>query len=447
MLLRLAAALVIVALPLQAAEVSSFDLDNGLEVVVIEDHRAPVVVHMVWYRVGAADEPAGHSGIAHFLEHLMFKGTDELEAGEFSEVVAANGGSDNAFTSFDYTAYFQRVAADRLELMMKMEADRMRDLDIRADTVATERDVVLEERNQRTDNDPGSIFGEQRSAAQYLSHPYGVPVIGWRHEIAALTLDDAVGFYQEHYAPNNAILVVAGDVDPAEVQRLAEKHYGPLDPNPALRPRVRPQEPPQLSERHLTYRDPRVAQPYVIRTYLAPERDPGDQTEAAALVMLSELLGGSPTTSYLGRRLQFDDKVALHTSAFYSGLAVDDTTFGVVVVPAPGVTLEEGEAALDTAIADFLAEGIDDAQFERVKMQIRASDIYGDDNLQALARRYGQGLATGLSIADIEAWPGILDAVTEDDVIAAARRVFDRRHSVTGFLSAPDDSEPVEVTQ
>ena len=442
MLLRLALLLTLFALPLRAAEVSEFTLDNGLDVVVVEDHRAPVVVHMVWYRVGAADEPVGRSGIAHFLEHLMFKGTDELDAGEFSDIVAAQGGSDNAFTSHDYTAYFQRVAADRLELMMEMEADRMRDLDIRADSVATERDVVLEERNTRTENEPGALFGEQRSAAQYLAHPYGIPVIGWRHELAELSLEDAVDFYAEHYAPNNATLIVAGDVTPEEVRRLAEAHYGPLEPNPDIAPRIRSQEPPQLAERRLTYEDPRVAQPYLVRTYLAPERDPGAQEEAAALTILSELLGGSPMTSVLGRKLQFqEDPVALYTSAFYGGLSVDDTTFGLTVVPVPGVSLEEAEAALDTALAEFIETGVDADHLDRIKMQIRAADIYADDNVQALARRYGQGLSVGLTLDDIEAWPDILQSVTEADVMGAAREVLDRRRAVTGYLTAPEPAE------
>src|SRR6056297_2795767 len=219
------------AMPLRAETVSGFTLDNGLEVVVIEDTRAPVVVHMLWYRVGAADEPPGKSGIAHFLEHLMFKGTDTLAPGEFSETVKANGGSDNAFTSWDYTGYFQRVAADRLPLMMEMEADRMRNLAMSEDDVRTERQVILEERSQRVDSDPASQFGEQRRAAQYLNHPYGIPIIGWRHEMETLDQDAALDFYRQYYAPNNAILIVAGDADPDEVRRLAEKHYGPIPAN------------------------------------------------------------------------------------------------------------------------------------------------------------------------------------------------------------------------
>jgi zinc protease len=430
--------------PLSAAEVTTFTLDNGMDVVVLEDHRAPVAVNMVWYRVGSADEPPGKSGIAHYLEHLMFKSTETLESGEFSRVVAANGGTDNAFTSYDYTAYFQRVAADRLELMMEMEADRMVNLRLTPEEAATELQVILEERNERVENDPGALFGEQRDAAQYMNHPYGIPIIGWRHEMEGLTLEDAKAFYRRHYAPNNAILIVAGDVEPEQVRAMAERHFGPIPANPDIPERARPAEPPQLSERRLSYADPRVAQPYVIRTYLAPERDAGDQREAAALLMLSEILGGSGQTSVLARKLQFESQVAVYASAFYGGVSLDDTTFGLIVVPAEGVGLAEVEAALDAAVAEFLADGIDDDQLERIRTQIRASLIYEEDDIQSLARRYGMALASGLTVKDVEAWPTLLKEVTEEEILDAAARVFDRRNAVTGWLKSPETEEVLQ---
>ena len=437
----LAGALVALGAALPAAAqpaVSDFELENGLKLVVIEDHRAPVVVHMVWYRAGSADEAPGTSGIAHYLEHLLFKGTDELEAGEFSETVAANGGTDNAFTSYDYTAYFQRVAADRLGLMMEMEADRMVDLDIRQEDILVERDVVIEERAQRTDSDPGALLGEQRMAAQYLNHPYGRPIIGWRHETDALTLEDALLFYGTHYAPNNAVVVVAGDVEPEAALALAEEHYGGLAPNPAIAERERPQEPPQVAARRIVKEDTRVGQPYVVRTYLAPERDPGAQEEAAALTILARVLGGSPTTSVLGQRLQLGTGEAVWTSAFYSGVSLDDTTFGLVVVPAEGVTLEEAEAALDRELAAFVEEGVDAAQLERIKFQLRASEVYEGDDVAATARRYGAALTSGLTVEDVEGWPDLLQAVTAEEVVEAARRVLDPRASVTSWLTRPE---------
>lgn len=335
---------------------TTFRLDNGLDVVVIEDHRAPVVVHMVWYRVGAADEAPGKSGIAHFLEHLMFKGTETRPPGAFSAIVEANGGNDNAFTSWDYTGYFQRVAADRLALMMELEADRMANLRLPEAEVLTERDVVLEERGQVVESRPGAVLGEQLRAAQFLNHPYGIPIIGWRHEIAALTRADALAFYAAHYAPNNAILVVAGDVTAGQVRALAEQHYGPIGARP-IPPRLRPQEPPQPAERRVILRDARVAQPYIARQYLAPPRRPGEQAEPAALTVLAALLGGTGATSVLGRALEFDARVAIYTDASYRGVAVDSALFSIGVVPAEGVGMAEAEAALDAALARFLAEG------------------------------------------------------------------------------------------
>ena len=413
--------------------VTNFTLDNGMEVIVIEDHRAPAVQQMVWYRAGSADEPIGSSGVAHFLEHLLFKATDKMEAGEFSATVARNGGRDNAFTSYDYTAYFQRVAADRLELMMQMEADRMKNIRLTPENIRTERGVILEERNQRTDNSPGALFNEQMNAAQYLNHRYGVPIIGWRHEMEELDLDDALSFYETYYSPNNAILIVSGDVYPDEVRRLAEKYYGVIPANPDLPERLRTQEPPQTAERRLLFRDQRVAQPYVSRSYLASERDPGAQEKAAALTLLAEILGGG-TTSFLAEKLQFDSQVATYTGAFYNGGTLDDTSFDVVVVPSQGVTLEEAEAALDTTLAAFLETGVDTGQLDRIKRQLRADQIYARDDAERVANRYGRALAIGLTVEDVQAWPDILDAVTADDIMAAAREVFDKRRSVTGWL-------------
>ena len=423
------------AMPAHAADdaVTTFTLDNGMEVVVVEDHRAPVVQQMVWYRAGSADEPKGQSGVAHFLEHLLFKGTDTLKPGEFSATVAANGGEDNAFTSYDYTAYYQRVAADRLPLMMEMESDRMVNLNLSENDIATERNVILEERNQRTENNPRALFGEQMNAAQYLNSRYGVPVIGWKHEMEELSLEDALSFYSTYYAPNNAILVVSGDVEPEEVKRLAEEYYGVIPANPDLPPRLRAEEPPQTAARRLTYKDPRVAQELVNRSYLAPERDSGAQEKAAALTLLAEILGGG-TTSYLAEKLQFDSTVAVWTGAFYNGTSLDDATFEFYVVPSEGVSLQEAEDALDETLTQFMADGVDPEQLERIKMQLRAAQIYERDNVDGIGNRYGRALAIGLTVEDVQDWPDILQAVTEDDIMAAARDLLHEETSVTGWL-------------
>ena len=413
--------------------VTTFTLDNGMDVVVIEDSRAPVVTHMVWYRAGSADEFPGTSGVAHFLEHLLFKGTDTLAPGELSATVARNGGTDNAFTSYDYTAYFQRVASDRLELMMRLESDRMVNVRLSEEDILTEREVIIEERNQRTENSPGALFREQKNAAQFLNHRYGVPVIGWRHEMVTLDLDAALAYYKRFYAPNNAILVVAGDVTPEGVKALAQQYYGVLEPNPELTKRARPTEPPQTAERRVIFRDARVAQPYVSRSYLAPERDAGAQREAAALTLLAELLGGG-TTSYLTERLQFESQKAVYTAAFYNGESLDDTDFTVLVVPADGVTLPEAEAAMDEAIESFISKPIDKAALARIKMQIRASQIYARDDVGNLANVYGSALTSGLTVQDVQDWPKVLDSITPDEIIAAAKSVFNLDRSVTGYL-------------
>lgn len=416
-------------------QVSTFDLDNGMEVVVIEDHRAPVVVHMMWYRAGSADEQPGVSGVAHFLEHLLFKATDNMEAGEFSKTVAANGGSDNAFTSYDYTAYFQRVASDRLELMMQMEADRMVNLRLTEADILTEREVIIEERNQRTENDPNALFGEQASAALYMNHRYGVPVIGWRHEMETLELPDTLEYYEQFYAPNNAILIVAGDVTPQEVKEMAERHYGPLKANPVLEPRARPQEPVHNVERRLVFEDPRVSQPYVRRSYLAPERDSEDQKTAAALMLGANLLGDGQT-SFMTQKLQFEDKTAVFATAYYRGTSLDDTSFTTIVVPVPGVSLSEAEAQMDAVLEEFMETPIDQAHLARIKSQMRASRIYAKDNVQGLANSYGRALTSGLTIADILAWPDVVESITEEDIKSAMRTVLNNKSSVTGWLTS-----------
>jgi zinc protease len=351
--------------------------------------------------------------------------------------VAAHGGSHNAFTSFDYTGYFQRVAADRLDLMMQMEADRMTGLQLSPDDITVERNVVIEERNQRTESAPGALFNEHLQAALFLNHPYGVPIIGWMHELETLNYDDAMAFYKQHYAPNNAILVVAGDVTPQEVKALAEQYYGVVPANREVAPRARRQEPPHRAARRVMFRDERVAQPFFARAYLAPERNSGDQRIAAALVYLAELLGGSGATSVLGQALQYDTRQAIYTSAQYSPTALDHSSFSLVAVPAPEVPLQQIEDAVDATIANFLTHGIDIERFERIKSQFRASEIYAMDNVSGIARRYGAALTRGLTVADVHAWPQIVQSVTPQEVMEIAEQLFDEKASVTGWMMGP----------
>ncbi|MEL7463196.1 MAG: pitrilysin family protein [Pseudomonadota bacterium] len=422
-----------------APNVSSFTLENGMKGVVIEDNRAPVVTHMVWYRVGSADEPPGKSGIAHFFEHLMFKGTDEIPEGAFSKIVAENGGQDNAFTSYDFTGYFQRIASDRLELVMKMEADRMTDLRLTEALVAPERDVVLEERNQRTENNPGALFGEQMDAALYQNHPYGIPIVGWKSEIEDLSLQDALDFYDDWYGPDNAILVVAGDVSVEEVKRLAEIHYGPI-PAKGIAERARPAEPPHRAARRLEMEDPRVRQPYVLRRYLTPSRRTGGDEMAASLAMLAEVAGGGGVTSRLAKKLQLEDRIAINTGAYFRGSGYDYGEFVWFGVPAEGVSLDDIEAGIEGVMAEIAANGPTEAELERAKTIIRASEIYAQDSQQGLARRYGAGLTAGLTIERIESWTDTLAAVTAEDVKAAANEWLREEYSVTGRLLQAEEA-------
>lgn len=421
------------ALNAQDLAVSQDRLDNGLEIVVIEDHRAPIVTHMLWYKVGSADEPLGKSGIAHYLEHLMFKGTDTLGVGEFSKIVRENGGSDNAFTSFDYTGYFQRIAADRLDLVMGMEADRMVNLKIPQGEYAPELGVVLEERNQRTDSNPNALLSEQRRAAQFSHHPYGRPIIGFRNEVEQLTPQDVMDFYKAHYAPNNAILVVAGDVTPESVRVLANKHFGDIPANPAITERIRPSEPPRNASIRLVMEDPRIGQPYIIRSYPAPVRETGDQKEAAIATMLAEVLGGSGVTSFLGRRLTVDEKLAIGVSAWHDDQAYDPQGFNLYLAPQSGISLEEADKALDEALQAFIETGVDEAQLSRIRTQIRASRIYALDDQNGLARIFGSALTQGLEVDDVLAWPDLLAAVTGDEIIEMAKSIFDPTQVVTSY--------------
>jgi zinc protease len=311
--------------------------------------------------------------------------------------------------------------------------------------VATERSVILEERAQRTDSSAGGLFNEQMRAALFLNHPYGIPIIGWRHEMEGLTREHAQDFYDTWYHPNNAILIVAGDVTPEEVRALAEEHYGPIPASDALPDRARPTEPPHIADRRLVYEDERVANPYVSIQMLAPVREPGDQAEAAALVYLAEILGGGQT-SVLSRRLQIEEQRSLYAAAFYDSTSVDPSSFSLVNVPVPGVSLEEAEADLWRMVDSFLAEDIDPAQFERIRFRIQAGEIYDEDDTAGLARTYGVELTTGLSVADVQGWTDTLSAVTPEDVMAAARRLFDDPSTVTGYLMRPED-DAVEVGQ
>src|SRR3954452_8034882 len=417
-----------------AETVTPFTLPNGLQVVVIPDHRTPVVTQMIWYKVGSADETPGKSGLAHFFEHLMFKGTQKHPADEFSQTVLRIGGNENAFTSFDYTGYFQRVPREQLGRMMEFEADRMTGLVLKDENVLPERDVVLEENNMRVANNPDARLTEQIMAALYLNHPYGRPVIGWHQEIEKLDREDALAFYKRFYAPNNASLVVAGDVEGAEVRPIAERTFGEVAAQPAIGARrFRPQEPEPVSPRTVTLSDARVEQSVLRRYYLEPSAATEDAGESPELDVLAQLMGNG-SHSYLYRALVRDKSLAVSASAAYQGTSLDPTQFMISVSPKPGIEFSQIEQVIDGVISDIGQNPVRAEDLERVKTQLIAEAIYAQDNQATLARWYGGALTTGLSIADIRSWPERVRAVTAEQVRAAAQKWLDKKRSVTGYL-------------
>jgi zinc protease len=431
------------ALPARALDidVADFKLANGMEVVVIPDRRAPVVTHMVWYKVGSADEPQGKSGIAHFLEHLLFKGTAKYPAGAFSRLIRLNGGEENAFTTRDYTGYFQRIARDRLELVMELEADRMQNLVLTDENVLPELQVVQEERRERTDNDPSSLLAEQLDAAMYLAHPYGKPVIGWMSEVMQLTRQDAVDYYKAHYTPANAVLVVAGDVTAAEVKALAEKYYGPLKNGFQPAARKRTMEPAPIAARRVIMKDARAASPLVQRSYLAPSNSTAMGNQAAALDVLAEILGGG-TQSRLYRKLVIEQKLAAYTGAWYMGDALDYGGFGVYGAPNPGADLEKVEQAIDAAITDLLNNGVTQEELDRTRAKLLADTTYTLDSQATLARVFGTALTTGSTVADVLGWESEVEKLTVADIQKAAAGVLKIEASVTGqLIPAPSPSQ------
>ena len=433
----LAAALILTAAAWAAPasadiQVSQFTLKNGLQVVVIPDHRAPVVTQMLCYRVGGTDDPMGLSGLAHFFEHLMFKGTKKVPEGELSKTVARNGGQDNAFTTHDYTAFYEQIAKDRLPIVMTLEADRMANLDLSEKNVDTEREVVLEERHMRIDSNPTAQLQEQMAAALYLSNPYGRPVIGWTEEIRRIGRAQAIDYYTHHYAPNNATLIVAGDVQPDEVRALAQAKYGAVKPR-ALRPRADPAEPPRLAETRLSMTSKDAKLPLFMRMYRVPGYTNAKPGGAEALEVLAEIMGGGPT-SRLYQSLVVDKKIAAAAGAWYDGYARGAGQFGVYAVPRPGVSLDTVEKAADDVIREMNASPPEAGEFARTETKLIASAIYQRDSQASLANTYGVALSIGLTAQDVEDWPNRIRAVSADDVRKAAADNLRRQESVTGWL-------------
>lgn len=411
----------------------AFTLKNGMQLVVVPDHRAPVVTHMVWYRVGGSDDLPGLSGEAHFFEHLMFRGTKEVPNGELSKTVARNGGQDNAQTSQDFTVFFQRIAKDRLPLMMQLEADRMVNLDLSESNVVTERDVVLEERHLRVDSEPRSLAEEQIEAALQLSHPYGRPVIGWEQEIKRIGRAEALDFYQHHYAPNNATVIVAGDVNPNEVLKLAQQKYEPVAAR-MLAPRMNEPTPPRLAPTRLNFAIAGTRVPQFIRLYRVPGYVGAARGTAESLEVMAAILGGGPT-SRLYRTLVVDRKLAVDVAANYDGHNRGPSELTIMATPREGVSFATLEAAIDQVLATLNRAPPETGEFTRAKTKLIADYTYEHDNQFLLAMDYGQGLSIGLTIADVEDWPNRIRAVTAPDVRNVAQKYVVPAESVTGWMA------------
>jgi zinc protease len=397
-------------------------LANGMQVVVKPDRRAPVVVVMVWYRVGSIDEVNGRTGVAHVLEHMMFKGTRTTGVGEYSRIIAAAGGRDNAFTGNDYTGYFAVLQKSHLELAMRLEADRMVNLTLSPEEWAKELRVVMEERRYRTDDRPRSLVYEQTMATALTAHPYRNPVIGWMSDLQSMTVEDAREFYQRWYTPNNAVLVVVGDVDAREVNALAEKHFGAIKSRPL--PARKPQdEPVQLGVKRVTVKAP-AELPYVLMVFRAPPlRDAEKDWEPYALDMLAAALAGN-AAARLPRNLVRTERIASSASASYDGLARGPGFFYLSATPTPGKTAAEVEEGLRKEMAKILAEGVSQDELERAKAQAIAAQVYQRDSMMAQAREIGALEIAGISHKTIDLQLQKLREVTPEQVREVARKYY-----------------------
>ena len=421
-----------------AAPVHEFTLDNGLKILVREDHRAPVVVSQVWYKVGSSYEPSNLTGISHLLEHMMFKGTPTVPGGEFSRLIAANGGDENAFTSRDYTAYFQTLEKERLELSFRLEADRMRHLLLKPEDVSKEAQVVTEERRLRTEDQPESLTSERFNAAAYLTSPYRHPIIGWMQDIQALSLDDLKHWYQQWYAPNNATLVVVGDVDPTQVRDLAQKHFGPLPPS-ELTPPKPVGELPQLGERRIVVKTPAEV-PYVLLGYKAPTLKTATEAwEPYALDVLEGILDGG-NSGRISRNLVRGSQIAAAAGAGYNLSSRLEELFLLAGNPAPGHTSAELEQALRAEVAKLREEPVSPEELARVVAQAVASDVYQQDSLFYQGMRLGMLETVGLGWNRLDDYVQRLQAVTPEQVREVARKYLtDDRLTVATLEPLPLD--------
>lgn len=412
--------------------IETFTLKNGMQVIVLPNHRVPAVNHMIWYRVGAADDVQGKSGLAHYHEHLMFKGSPAFAAGDYVKLLNKNGGEHNAFTGADTTSYYVTIAKDRLPLVIQLEADRMRGLTVTEEESQKEKQVIIEERRQRIENSPAALLNEQINAALFRNHPYHNPTIGWMHEMEGLTRKDVLAFHETYYHPNNAVLIVSGDITAAELKPLAEKYYGPLLKK-GVPARRWLSEPPQLAPRTVTLTHRHVSQPSLTRVYAAPSMNEGDKTLAVPLVVLSHLLGGGKTSA-LYKSLVVEKKLASEVDVSYDFYARGPAKFSIDIVPENKVTLDVIEKALDEALTQFMKQGADEAALARTKRLMEGEEIYAREGLTSTSNIMGWMVMAGMQPEDFNRWADMVNAVTAPQLLKAAQTVLVKEASVTGYL-------------
>lgn len=423
-------------------------MKNGMQVVVIPNHRAPIVSHMVWYKVGAADEPQGDgvSGAAHFLEHLMFKGTEAVKPGEFSKIIRSIGGEDNAFTSWDYTAYFQSIAKTELPRVMALEADRMINLTLPPAEIESERDVIIEERRMRTDNDPQSLFSEQLRAILFTATPYEVPIIGWHDEMPKLERRHVLDYYKTWYTPKNAILVVSGDVTLQDVAPLAEKYYGVI-PSHDVPEHVRPITPDFAAPITISFESAELRQPVFIRAWRADSYAMNKQEGYALDVLMEVLSGGSSTELY--QSLVVKDKKATDIDLSYEGDARGEGSIWLSATPADGVTLDQLRISIEQKLSELVKNGLLVTEVDKAKTRLIDSEIYARDSVMGPAMIVGQSLAYGLTLDDVETRPQKISAVTVEAVEAVLKKYLDPASPshlpVTGYMIPKQNQDKEEV--
>ena len=432
----------------QVFNAETFTLDNGMQVVIVPNHRAPVVTHSLWYKVGAADEVSGSSGMAHYFEHLMFKGTKTIAPGDFARIIKKHGGNHNAFTNQDYTAYYQLITVQHLEKMMELEADRMANLSVPKEYFDSEKKVVLEERRQRSENDPSGLFTEQMRSALYVNHPYGTPIIGWMDEIKGYEWEDVKSFYDTWYAPNNAILVISGDVTAKTVRPIAERTYGMLKPKD-IPERKRPKIPPAKGSTEMTLRHPTIHQPSFQQVFLAPTKS-GNKKDALALQVLKEIMSGGATTR-LYQKLVVEEKKAIAAGISYSGGARDYGSIWVTGRPVEGVGLRELKDLVHIEIKDVIDNGVTEVEVKEAIQRLQDSAIFARDSLKGPAMTFGYALTAGSTIDDIEYWPENIGKVTAADVQAVATKYLDQKNPwhrapITGYLRPKKSKENKKET-